>query len=315
MTERDVVQSGFTAPIDREGEPNFPIKYYKVKSTKWTFEAKQTRKWIESKLSGKVLNAFAGMTELSHDGEIVRNDANPERPADYHMDANELGSVLEEGTFEAIIHDPPWSARQSEESYEGFQAGEVGDTMKMYDRLLKPGGKVIGVGFTASLMPKRLGYTRDEMAIFETIGRGDDYLGAVDRKKQHYLRSIRMTELYREHLEVGERFEHTRFTQLRRLDHRPEYRDVRVVPSESDDHAYLTAKVDCLKEPYDPETTDIVADTVTVPLCSCDDGWFRATKGFEDGDIAPTDFKKCKHYRAEFRAENAKSDDAQETFE
>jgi len=169
--------------IDRDGETDFPIRYYKVKSHKFTFEAKQTRKWVESKLTGRVLNAFAGETELKHSGEIVRNDANPDRPADYHMDANELGSVLERNSFDAIIHDPPWSARQAEESYEGFQAGEVGQTMKLYDRLLKPGGIVIGLGFTATLMPKRLGYSRDEMAIFEVIGRGDDYLGAVDRKQ------------------------------------------------------------------------------------------------------------------------------------
>jgi len=183
ISSRDVVASGYTSPIKREGKPDFDILYYKVKSTKWTFEADETRKWVESHLGGRVLNAFAGMTKLSHSSEIVRNDASPDRPADYHMDVNELGDVLQANSFDCIVHDPPWSARQSEESYDGFQAGEVGETMELYDRLLKPNGKVIGVGFTASLMPERLGYSREEMVIFETIGRGDDYIGAVDKKK------------------------------------------------------------------------------------------------------------------------------------
>ena len=172
-----------------KSEADFPIQYYKVKSTKFTFEATQTKKWTESWLAGRVLNSFAGETSLRHSDEIVRNDANPDRPADYHMDANDLGDVFDNNTFDAIIHDPPWSARQAEESYEGFQAGEVGATMQMYDQLLKPGGVVIGLGFTTTLMPKRLGYERQEMAIFETIGRGDDYLGAVDKKMNTTLSS------------------------------------------------------------------------------------------------------------------------------
>lgn len=168
-------------------DANFPIRYFKVKSTKWTFQADKTRKWVQSWCRGRVLNAFAGETKVRHAGEVVRNDANPDRPADYHRDVNNLGEVLEPSSFDTIIHDPPWSNRQAMVSYEGFQAGEVGETMRLYNRLLRPGGRVIGLGFTTTLMPKKYGYDRLELAIFCPIGRGDDYLGAVDEKTNRVL--------------------------------------------------------------------------------------------------------------------------------
>lgn len=124
-----------------------------------------------------------------------------------------------------------------------------------------------------------------------------------------------MTEFYREHLEVGERLEHVRFTQLRRLDHRPEYRDVRVVPSESDDHAYLVARVSTLPEPFDPDTTDEAEDRIEIYICSCPGFHYHNAANFEDGENPPTEWGNDKHIRAAFRAENAKADDQQETLD
>lgn len=180
-------ESNALRPRAPETQGEFPIQYYRVDRNKWTFQTDRTRKWAESWLQGRVLNAFAGETALNHSGEIVRNDANPERPADHHRDVNELGNVLEENTFDSIIHDPPWSERQSMQSYEGYQAGEVGETMELYHRLLRPGGLVISLGFTTTVMPARFGYERQEMAIFETMGRGDDYLGCVVKKANRRL--------------------------------------------------------------------------------------------------------------------------------
>jgi len=121
-----------------------------------------------------------------------------------------------------------------------------------------------------------------------------------------------MTELYQDHIEVGNRVEHTRFKQLREHDHRPTYEDLRVVESGSSDKAYLVAKVSCLDSPFDPETTDVAADTVDgVPLCSCDDSWFRGTADFEIGERKPSEFEPCKHQRAAYREERARADESQ----
>ena len=120
-----------------------------------------------------------------------------------------------------------------------------------------------------------------------------------------------MAELHREHINVGERLEHVRFAQLREFDHRPEYRDVRVVPSESSDTAYLVAEVECLAEPFGP-ATDAAQDRVSVFLCSCDHFNYRLSGGFEDGENPVTEWSNCKHIRAAYKVENAKNDDQQQ---
>jgi hypothetical protein len=121
-------------------------------------------------------------------------------------------------------------------------------------------------------------------------------------------------QLHRDHLSIGKRFEHTRFEQLREFDHRPEYQDVRVVPSESSDTAYLVARVSALPEPFDPDTTDVSADRREFYLCSCPGFHYHNAANFEDGENPPTEWGKDKHIIAAYRTENAKSDDAQETL-
>lgn len=178
----------------RVGEPNdeadFPMRYYKVHSHRFTFESDTTRRWVESWLQGRVLNSFAGETRLNHSGEVVRNDANPDRDAELHVDAAELDQHLETSSFDTIIHDPPWSSRQGLKSYEGFQLGEVGQTMKSHNKLLKAGGRIISLGFTMTTMPSKYAYQRLEVANFETVGRGDDYFGVVEQNMNQQLDSF-----------------------------------------------------------------------------------------------------------------------------
>jgi hypothetical protein len=105
-------------------------------------------------------------------------------------------------------------------------------------------------------------------------------------------------KLHQDHITVSERLEHDRFEQLREFDHRPEYVDVRVVPSESSDTAYLVARVECLAEPFDPATTDVSADRREIHLCSCPQFHFRCSGGFEDGENPPAEWGECKHIMA-----------------
>lgn len=117
-------------------------------------------------------------------------------------------------------------------------------------------------------------------------------------------------ELNQDHISVGERLEHVRFQQLREFGHRPEYVDVKAVPSESSDKTYLVGRLKCLSGPFGDET-DVVADQIETLVCSCDDFWFRCSGGFEDGENPPAKWDRCKHCRAAFRAEKAQSDDQQ----
>jgi len=121
-----------------------------------------------------------------------------------------------------------------------------------------------------------------------------------------------MSELYEEHLEYAEGVQHKRVSQLEEFDHRPEYTDVRLVPSESSDKVYVVSKVETLTEPFDADTTDLVSDTTTVIVCSCDDYWYNQTGGFEDGENPVPEWGRCKHCRAAYRTEKHKNDDSQQ---
>jgi hypothetical protein len=176
---------------DSDGSPPFPVLYYTVQPNRWTFQSDKIRNWVEGNLHGEVLNACAGKTQLSHDGEIVRNDYNPERKADHHYDVAEIAEHLEPNTFDCVVFDPPFSAEQADSSYDGVQVAEIGQAMRQFDQLLREGGTVVQMGFTTTCMPGEMDYKRQEVAIFNTLGRMNDWLGTIDMRMSNDLRTYK----------------------------------------------------------------------------------------------------------------------------
>lgn len=172
------------------GEPPFPIKYYSVQPNRWTFQSDKIREWVEGHLQGRVLNACAGKTKLDHVSEIVRNDYNPERDADYHVDVAEIAEHFPPNSFDTVVYDPPFSKEQAESSYDGVNVAHEGKAMAQFDQLLRPGGVVIKMGFSTTCMPGSKDYERVEVAIFNTLGRMNDWLGTVDRRMSSDLREF-----------------------------------------------------------------------------------------------------------------------------
>ncbi len=191
--------------------------------SKWTFEMDAMRKWVESHFEPgmKILNACAGKKKLTPPprGEIIRNDLNPDRDADYHLDVAELAAHPEfnKESFDLIIFDPPWSAYQSNLHYDNKhvyqksikdddipvdetrvnleklpfetpnpedkeQLGHARIAKEGFDYLLKPDGKVVQITFHTTNLPARLGYDHCERVIFNPIGEAKAVLGSVDRK-------------------------------------------------------------------------------------------------------------------------------------
>jgi len=124
-----------------------------------------------------------------------------------------------------------------------------------------------------------------------------------------------MTELYTEHLSVMGGITHKRFDQLEHYNRRPEYIETHVVPSGSQDHAYLVAKVEALEK--DIERADIVEDKQTLYLCACDDFWFEQSREMDrlhEDSVSLSDIDTCKHIRAEYKTLKAQHDDKQDTL-
>lgn len=156
------------------------MSYWTVQPNRWTFQSKKIKRWVEQRLRGRVLNACAGKTKLAHDHEIVRNDIDEQRDADLHADVCEMTEHLEPASFDTVVHDPPFSIYQAERAYDGQRVGDDALAKREFDQLLKPGGRVIQFGFTTTCMPMNLGYPRQEVAVWNTLGKMHDYLSVVD---------------------------------------------------------------------------------------------------------------------------------------
>jgi len=166
------------------------LEYHTVQPNRWTFAEDKIRRWVEQRLRGRVLNACAGKTRLAHDHEIVRNDIDESRDADLYVDVCEIADHLPAESFDTIVHDPPFSENQATRTYEleegvvvaGVVAGNDAVAKRQFDELLRPGGQVIQFGYTTTCMPASLGYERERVAVWNTLGRMNDYLSVVDKK-------------------------------------------------------------------------------------------------------------------------------------
>ena len=164
------------------------LSYYTVQPDRWTFQSAKIREWVESWCAGDVLNACAGKTHLEVDA--VRNDIDTDVDADHHVDVCEIADHFGPSCFDTIIYDPPFSQYQANRSYEGRNVGDDALAKRQFHELLRPGGRVIQLGYTTTCMPISLGYEREAVAVFNTLGRMNDYLGTVDRKQNGDLRSL-----------------------------------------------------------------------------------------------------------------------------
>lgn len=117
---------------------------------RWTFQTKKIREELLPHLRGRVLNPFAGVTRLDDYKRgitEVRNDLNPDRDADYHLDAADLGSVFAPKSFDVAVLDPPFSQSQADEHYESMHARDMGEVRREIASLVKPGGTIVEFGF------------------------------------------------------------------------------------------------------------------------------------------------------------------------
>jgi hypothetical protein len=122
----------------------------------------------------------------------MTNDLNPKTAARFHIDALAFLRMMSQFRFDFHLFDPPYSARQIVECYEGigrqvFQSDtqrgalfrQCRDAM---DKSLKPGGIVISCGWDSNGMGLGRGYTTIEILMVRHGGAHHDTLVTVERK-------------------------------------------------------------------------------------------------------------------------------------
>jgi len=149
---------------------------------KWTFQYPPARKFVEKRLSGRVLNACAGKTQLNHTDEVIRNDINPDRDADLHVDVVEIADEFETRSFDTVVFDPPFDQQQADELYDGMHATDIHKAFEQFNDLTSVGGKVITFGWNSWGMKTYDTFERKETIIFQRGPVLQDVIASVDER-------------------------------------------------------------------------------------------------------------------------------------
>ncbi|MBC9797590.1 hypothetical protein [Sinomicrobium weinanense] len=158
-----------------------PIIFTHIKCPlhRYTFRGKALREWVEQQCEGRVLNLFAGKTLLQVDE--VRNDLDPDAPADYHRDALEFLRSWPGEKFNTMLLDPPYSYRKSMELYKGIRCSPFRRLKDTIPSHLEIGGKVITFGYHSVVMGKNRAFVVEKIGIFSHGGTIHDTIASVER--------------------------------------------------------------------------------------------------------------------------------------
>lgn len=166
-----------------------PLTYKTCMIEAMTFQNTKVRNYIENHLSGTVLNACAGDTQLSHDDKVYRNDIAGERPnLDSNVDVYDLLEAYPESSMDTIVYDPPWTENQSTTTFElddDIFPGYTTELMEVFNKLLTDDGKIITMGYTTDvglLSDDNLPYSRPAICIVNTFGRMYDVYITVNER-------------------------------------------------------------------------------------------------------------------------------------
>ena len=121
---------------------------------KWTFSIKPIMKLIKRYMADTEpwADPFAGMYSPAH----IRNDVNPERNAEYNLDALEFLKTLDKENVAGVLFDPPFSSNQLRTTYADTFKMDIQDPTgreyrhkckKEINRIVIPGGHIISLGW------------------------------------------------------------------------------------------------------------------------------------------------------------------------
>lgn len=159
---------------------------------KYTFSIKPINELIQRYLdwhSGdQIIDPFGGNSPFKD--RCITNDLDPDRDADYHMDAIEFLRKFKDKDVELILFDPPYSPRQVSECYKKLdltvnmqttQASFWGDMKNEIARIAAPDAHVITCGWNSGGIGKTKGFIIEEILLVPHGGWHNDTIVTVER--------------------------------------------------------------------------------------------------------------------------------------
>jgi hypothetical protein len=154
--------------------------------SRWTFTIRPIAELLRQEVDGGLwLDPFCGENSPAK----IRNDINPEREAEFHMDALEFLQAQAEGSVDGVLYDPPYSMRQASECYKGFGKTAFVTSKKYWadckneiGRIIKVGGKVICCGWNSNGLGINRGFEMTRLLVVPHGGSMNDTMITVERK-------------------------------------------------------------------------------------------------------------------------------------
>lgn len=172
--------------------------YLKTPINRYTFKSKAIKEWVESVVEGYTLNLFAGVVWLKCNE--VRNDIDPEMPANYHKDALAFVREWKGKPFDTIILDPPYAYRKSMEKYKGYVASPFKQLKEEMLNILTVNSIVITFGYHSVSMGKLKGFQQEHILLASHGGAIHDTIAVVERM-------VREPEIKKQNKLLSEAFE------------------------------------------------------------------------------------------------------------
>ena len=155
----------------------------------WTFTMQPVRHILEKYVSdGKGwIDPFSGMNSPAE----FTNDHNPDRKAQYHMEAREFIKLMD-GRYKGILFDPPYSFTQVKEHYTvlGQKPSKEMTDMRFYETVkslacekIEKGGYAISFGWNTNGFGKARGFEIIEILSIAHGGSKNDTIVTIEVKK------------------------------------------------------------------------------------------------------------------------------------
>lgn len=154
---------------------------------RWTFCIKPVKELLDQELDGGLwIDPFAGL----YSPATIKNDLNPDTPADYHLDAQDFLKLFKDGSVDGVLCDPPYSPRQVRECYDGIAGGLKwdgrcnfwSDMKNECARVLRPGGKAICFGWNSMGLGINRGFAMQKILLIPHGGSKNDTICTVEVK-------------------------------------------------------------------------------------------------------------------------------------
>lgn len=116
--------------------------------------------------------------------QAAHNEINLTLDADMRRDAYELEQWQDlHQAYDTVIFDPPYSAHQAVVSYNAKKQQQVSHARDVVEYVLRPGGRVISLGFNSTGMSASRGFEKEGILLVNCGGSHNDFLIVCERQR------------------------------------------------------------------------------------------------------------------------------------